>query len=197
MFVILSQLLSQLKPPCVLICMQAIHPTLAMEPTARVFTPPGYPTSRERYDDGGPPRVYNRRYRRWECLLAYWIGSEVSVKRSGWLCCVVRLWHFFPHVSEQGGSNKEDLPVNVELGFMDALVGLPEEVKKTVKGGGFNVVHMRTISTTIKSVERLQRVVENIVGMLSMFFNFFPWVPLLPREIFSREEEIWRRLVLW
>lgn len=75
-------------------------------------------------------------------------------------------------ISSRMFPNKEDLSVNVELGFMDVFVGLPEEVKKTVKGGGFNVVHLRMIFTIIESVELLQRLLGNMVGMLSMFFYF-------------------------
>lgn len=76
-------------------------------------------------------------------------------------------------ISSRMFPNKEDLSVNVELGFMDVFVGLPEEVKKSVKGGGFNVVHLRAFCTIIESVDRLQRLLGNMVGMLSMFFLIF------------------------
>lgn len=87
-------------------------------------------------------------------------------------------------ISSRMFPNKENLPVNVELGLMDGFVGLPEEVKKAVEGGGFNVVHLRTICIVIRSVERLQRLVGNMVGMLSvLFFLFLLSLPLSVRTM--------------
>lgn len=76
-------------------------------------------------------------------------------------------------ISSRMFPNKDNLPVNVELGLMNGFVGLPEEVKKAVEGGGFNVVHLRTICIVITSVGRLQRLVGNMMGMLSMFSSLF------------------------
>lgn len=90
-------------------------------------------------------------------------------------------------ISSRMFPNKEDLSVNVELGFMDGFVGLPEEVKKTVKVGGFNVVHLRTICTIIESVERLQRLLGNMVGMLSMLFNFSLESPSSPEKYLAEK----------
>lgn len=72
-------------------------------------------------------------------------------------------------ISSRMFPNKEDLPMNLELGLMDEFFGVPEGVKINREGVGFNVVHLRTVSAIVQSVERLERLVSNVVGMLSMF----------------------------
>lgn len=114
--------------------------------------------------------------------------ADIGTGNACWLaglarkCGSVALYGY--EISSRMFPNKENLPVSVELGLMDGFVGLPEEVKKAVEGGGFYVVHLRTICIVITSVERLQRLVGNMVGMLSMlFFLFLLSLPLSVRTM--------------
>ena len=70
-------------------------------------------------------------------------------------------------ISSRMFPNKENLPVNMELGLMDGFVGLREHVKN-MEGGGFNLVRLRMVGSIVKPVERLERLVGNILEILSM-----------------------------
>lgn len=70
-------------------------------------------------------------------------------------------------ISSRMFPNKENLPGNTELGLMDGFVGLREHVKN-MEGGGFNLVHLRTVGSIVKHVERLGRLVGKILEILSM-----------------------------